>query len=76
MVQRLLNDWQANSPAPGRKAICSLLQGGVYPEELKNEDLTLGRSYQENCVEAGKYLRGKLSQLAETVEDNFPEPAP
>ncbi|MEZ4486798.1 MAG: aminotransferase class III-fold pyridoxal phosphate-dependent enzyme [Cyanobacteriota/Melainabacteria group bacterium] len=75
MVQkRLLNDWPAGKfSGTWSEGNLLAIAVAVYTlEELKNEDPTLGRSYQENCVEAGKYLRGKLSQLAETVEDNFP----
>ena len=41
-------------------------------EELKQTDPSLGRSYQDNAKEAGKYLRSEIEGLAERLEKKHP----
>ncbi len=41
-------------------------------EELKRVDPSLGRSYPENAVESGKYLRSQLASLGDRLDERFP----
>jgi len=71
---RLLEDWPPGKFS-GTWAEGNLLgiAVAVYTlEELKNTDPCLGRSYPENCIEAGKYLRQALSEMGDRLEKKFP----
>lgn len=71
---RLLEDWPPGKFS-GTWAEGNLLgiAVAVYTlEELKNTDPCLGRSYPENCIEAGKYLRQAISGMGERLEKKFP----